>query len=113
MHHYSNTADVVTAKAGQIASNTSSDFHNLIADVEDLVKQTATLTGEDLVRAKARLNTRLADAKESAMKMSDDIARRARSSAAATNHYVHDQPWKVIGAGAFVGLLLGVALARR
>jgi ElaB/YqjD/DUF883 family membrane-anchored ribosome-binding protein len=113
MHHHTNTAEAVTAKVNQIASNTSFELHNFIADVEDLVKQTAVLTGEDLVRAKAKLSARLADAKESVMEVSDQIASRARSSAAATNHYVHDQPWKAIGAGAAVGLLVGFALARR
>ncbi len=113
MHHHTNTAEVVTAKVNQIASNTSSELHNFITDVEDLVKQTATLTGEDLARAKAKLTARLADAKESVIEMSDGISKRARSSAAATNHYVHDQPWKAIGAGTAVGLLVGFALARR
>ena len=113
MHNYTNTAEVVSAKANQVASNASSEFQNFIADVEDLVKQTTTLTGEELLRAKAKLTTRLADAKESVVGMSDEIAKRARSSAAATNHYVHDQPWKAIGAGAALGLLVGFALARR
>lgn len=113
MHTQSNTAETVAAKANQVASNASIEFQNFIADVEDLVKETTTLTGEDLNRAKAKLSARLADAKESVMEMSDEIAKRARSGATATNNYVHEQPWKAIGAGAAVGLLIGFALARR
>ncbi len=113
MYNHLNTAEALTAKAGQIASNTSSDFHSFIADVEDLVKQTTTLTGEELARAKAKLSARLTEAKESVMTMRDETAKHAKSTFAATNHYVHDQPWKAIGASALFGLLLGVVLARR
>jgi len=94
-------------------SNASTEFHNFISDVEDLVKETTTLTGEDLSRAKARLSARLTEAKASAMDMGNDIAKRAKKSAAATDEFVHEQPWKSIGAGAAIGLIIGFALARR
>lgn len=113
MYNHLNTAETATAKSGQIASNTSSDFHNFIAEVEDLVKQATTLTGEELSRAKTKLSARLTEAKDSVMTMRDETAKHARSTFTATNHYVHDQPWKAIGASTFVGLLVGVLLARR
>lgn len=113
MSVYPDTARIVAAKAGKVAENASSDFHDFIADVEDLVKQTTTLTGEDLARAKVKLSARLAEAKESVVDMGGDIARRARNGAKATDDYVHEQPWKAIGAGAAIGLLIGFALARR
>ncbi len=113
MHTNSNTPEIIAAKVGHVASNASSEFHNFIADIEDLVKETTTLTGEDLNRAKARLSARFAEAKDSVAEMSGEIAKRVRSGAAATDQYVHEQPWKAIGAGAAVGLLIGFALARR
>ncbi|MGH8107310.1 MAG: DUF883 family protein [Arenimonas sp.] len=97
---------------GAVAS-ASSEFKNFVADVEDLVKETTTLTGEDLARAKARLSERLAAAKQSAIEMGSDIAERAKKGATATNDYVHEQPWKAIGAGAAIGLVVGFLLARR
>jgi len=113
MSIHSNTAETVAAKANQVAANASSEFQNFIADVEDLVKETTTLTGEDLTRAKAKLSARLADAKDSVVEMGGEIAQRARKGAKATDDYVHEQPWKAIGAGAAIGLLVGFALARR
>jgi ElaB/YqjD/DUF883 family membrane-anchored ribosome-binding protein len=109
----SNTMGTVASKAGKVAENASSEFQNFIADVEDLVKETTTLTGEDLTRAKAKLSARLAEAKDSVVEMGGEIAQRARNGAKATDDYVHEQPWKAIGAGAAVGLLIGFALARR
>lgn len=94
-------------------SNLTREFHNFVADIEDLIKATANLTGDDLNRAKAKLNQRIAAAKGSVEDMSETIAKRARKTAESTNTYVHEQPWTAIGASAAVGLLLGYLLARR
>ncbi len=103
----------ISNKAEAVMDNASSELHNFIADIEDLVKETTTLTGEDLNKAKVKLSARLAEAKESAAEMGGMISKRARQSAVSTNEYVHEQPWKAIGAGAAAGLIIGFALARR
>jgi ElaB/YqjD/DUF883 family membrane-anchored ribosome-binding protein len=89
------------------------EFQHFVADIEDLIKATTSLTGEDLQRAKAKLNQRIHAAKESATEMSETVMNRARKTAESTNNYVHEQPWNAIGASAAVGLLLGYLLARR
>lgn len=106
-------AAVAADKAESLLSDASSEFQNFIADVEDLVKETSTLTGEDLKRAKAKLSARLESARSSAGEMGSAIAKRSRQAAHVTNDYVHEQPWKAIGTGAVVGLLVGFILARR
>ena len=99
--------------AGRLGAGVSDEFHNFIADVEDLVKDTTSMTGEDLARAKEKLSSRLESAKQSLGQFGTDVADKARKTADVTNTYVHEQPWKAIGIGATVGLLLGFALARR
>lgn len=94
-------------------SGVSREVHNFLEDIEDLVKETTSLTGDELARAKAKLSERVAAAKQSVEEFGSDVAKRARKGAAATNDYVHDQPWKAIGAGAAVAFLLGFVLARR
>lgn len=94
-------------------SAVASEVAHLITDIEDLVKQATSLTGEELTAAKAKLAERLAAARASMTQMGDSVATQARTTAAATNEYVHEQPWKAIGVGATLGLLLGFALARR
>jgi len=94
-------------------SGVSREFHNFIADVEDLVKATTNLTGEDLSKAKAKLTERVEAAKESVAEMGESIAHRVGQGATITNKYVHEKPWGAIGASAAVGLLLGYLLARR
>ncbi len=94
-------------------SGIAREFHNFVADIEDLLKATTTLTGDDLQKAKAKLNERIAAAKESATEIGESVINRARKTAEHTNAYVHEQPWSAIGASAAVGLLLGYLLARR
>jgi len=95
------------------ASGASGEFHNFIADIEDLITSMTPLTGEDLARAKARLSERVSAAKESISDVSEEVAHRARKTARDTNHYVHENPWQAIGIGAALGLLIGVLVARR
>jgi ElaB/YqjD/DUF883 family membrane-anchored ribosome-binding protein len=91
----------------------SREFQNFLADIEDLIKQTASVTGEDLTLAKAKLSERVAAAKQSVNHMATGINEKARQGAGVTNDYVHAKPWQTIGAAAVIGLLLGFALGRR
>lgn len=91
----------------------STEFHNFVADIEDLIKEAGTLTGDELNLAKAKLNSRLSAAKESVESLGGEVAEQARHGASAADDYVHHQPWQAIGAGAAVGLLVGFLLARQ
>jgi ElaB/YqjD/DUF883 family membrane-anchored ribosome-binding protein len=99
--------------AEAVLSGVAREFYNFLADVEDLVKAATSLTGDDLARAKAKLGERVALAKASVEQMGGAFAQQARKAATVTNDYVHEQPWQMIGAGAALGFLLGVVLARR
>ncbi len=94
-------------------SGVSREFQNFLADIEDLIKETTSLTGEELTHARARLNARVATAKASIEGMGDNIVQRAKQSATVTNEYVHEQPWKALGASTAIAFLLGIAIARR
>ena len=107
------TSETARAAANSGRQNLSREFHDLVADIEDLVKQTASLSGEELNLARARLAELIASAKTSAEDMGSAVAQRARRSAAATNEYVHEQPWKAVGVAAALGLALGVLIGRR
>ncbi len=91
----------------------SREFQNFLADVESLLKETAAIGGDELVLARAKIQHRLQEAKESVVHLNGEIASGASRMAASANHEVHEEPWKAIGAGAAVGLLLGLLFARR
>ena len=94
-------------------SGIANEYHSLLADIEDLIKSTTSLTGEDLVHAKEVINARILAAKKSVEEVGSAIADKAKKSAAATNSYVHENPWQSIGIGAALGLIVGVVVARR
>jgi ElaB/YqjD/DUF883 family membrane-anchored ribosome-binding protein len=90
-------------------SGVSREFQSFLADIEDLIKETTSLTGEELAHARARLNARVATAKASVEGMGDNIVQRAKQSATVTNEYVHEQPWKALGASTAIAFLLAIA----
>lgn len=94
-------------------SSVSREFHNFLADIEDLIKETTSLTGDDLARARVKLNARIASAKASAENMGETVVQRARQTANVTNAYVHEKPWKAVGASAAIAFLFGLVIARR
>lgn len=102
----SKSSEVVQEKSSEIAR----DFRNFVNDVEDLIKTTANLSGDDLAKAKAKLNERISVAKKSVEEFSDTIAERASKTATSANNYVHEKPWPVIGAGVALGFLAGYLL---
>lgn len=106
-------ASPASAKATPGQPDLSGELNNFIKDIEQLIKEATSLTGEELTQVKARLYARVAEAQESVAELGNEIAGQARKGAAATNDYVHHQPWQAVGAGAVVGLLVGYMLARR
>jgi ElaB/YqjD/DUF883 family membrane-anchored ribosome-binding protein len=116
MHNSDNTS--------KINASISQEFHDFLADIETLLKESAVLTGEELSVAKAKIQEKVASAKAAVMKVSDSVASSASkvsdslaSSACkvaeTTNQKVHAEPWMAVGAGAVVGLVLGLLFARR
>ena len=88
----------------------AADIRILVSDVEELLKATASQTGERVVAARARLQSALIDAKET-------VAMNTRQAAQATDRYVHENPWKSVGitasVSAGIGLLAGLLIGRR
>jgi|GEM_PF-655114 len=93
--------------------NVGQDFRTFLLDIEDLVKDIATLTGDDLTQARSKLSARINAAKTSAEAVGESITERAKQTAASTNHYLHEKPWTVLGASAAIAFVLGLLSARR
>ncbi|CAB3781669.1 DUF883 family protein [Pararobbsia alpina] len=88
------------------------DLHTLVDDTEELLRLTASASGEQLDVLRTRLRNQLDDAKASLADAS--VTARAKYQVAADNadQYVHDKPWQAVGIGVGVGILLGVVAAR-
>jgi ElaB/YqjD/DUF883 family membrane-anchored ribosome-binding protein len=89
------------------------DLKTVLTDVEALLKQAASSTGQQAVELRERAaenlhraSLRLSEARVAASEKSRAAARRA-------DGWVHENPWAAVGAAAGVGFLLGMLVSRR
>jgi ElaB/YqjD/DUF883 family membrane-anchored ribosome-binding protein len=90
-----------------------SDLKHSIQDAEQWLRSASAAGSNDLDMVKARFEDALRTAKKDLSKLEDNMLARGKMAAQATNVYVHDNPWKMIGAGAALGLALGWLIGRK
>jgi ElaB/YqjD/DUF883 family membrane-anchored ribosome-binding protein len=90
-----------------------SQLSKFFDDVEELLRRVSTMEDADISRLRGRVESSIEHAKE----VTSDGVHRAvdstRKAALATDDYVRSNPWKVIGATAAVGILIGALLRRK
>jgi len=89
------------------------DMRVVIADAEDLLRATANQAGEKIAVARERIQDSLHQAKVKLAEAEALVRERATQAARYTDEYVHENPWRAIGAAAGIGLLLGLLISRR
>jgi ElaB/YqjD/DUF883 family membrane-anchored ribosome-binding protein len=89
------------------------DLNAVIMDAEELLKATASQTGERIAEVRARTTESLRLAKMRLAVAQDAALLKARAAAKATDVYVHENPWKAAGIAAAVGVLVGALISRR
>ena len=88
------------------------DLRVLAADTQELLKLTASATGEQLDVLRGRLNERLLQLKSRAASAQDATRVKSKQAASTADDYVRENPWQSIGIGVAAGLVLGAILAR-
>lgn len=78
------------------------DMHTVVVDAEELLKATASQTGERIEKVRARAAESLRAARE-----------RMAAAGNGVNEQVYEHPWAAAGIAAGVGLLLGLLIGRR
>jgi len=89
------------------------DFKTIISDTEELLKVTASQTGERVAAARTRMQETLENSRDRLSELQGDVTERARAAAHATDQLMHDNPWRAAGIAAAVGFLLGLLVHRR
>ena len=89
------------------------DLREVASDAEELMNLTASQAGERIADVRARLGQRLGTLRAQLSDLEADMLERGKEVARATDDYVHDNPWKAIGATAGVAFLLGLLIGRR
>jgi len=89
------------------------DLRLVIADTEELLRVTAGQAGEQAKELRGRMQVRLDQAKASLTHLQDVAVTRAKAAGHAADEYVHENPWRAIGAAAGIGLIAGLLIGRR
>jgi len=89
------------------------DLKGVIADADDLLNDLAHSTTEEFAAARTKIEGKLSGARSRLADARSAVTDKARVAADATQEYVTENPWKVVGVAAAAGLLIGVLLSRR
>ncbi len=86
------------------------DLNAVVAETEQLLRDTAAVSGEKAAHWRAGVEQNLKAAKEKIVQIEHTVADKAKAGAQATDAYVHEKPWQAIGITAGVGVLVGLAV---
>lgn len=89
------------------------DLKQVIADAEELLQATAHQSEGKVAELRVRMNENLRVARNKLADAEAAIKAKTREVARATDDYVHENPWKAIGVGAGIGLVVGLLIGRR
>ena len=90
-----------------------SDLRLVVGDAEELLRLTASQTGEGVAEIRSRVQATLTQAKANLLHAQETAIARARAAGHVADDYVHENPWRTIGVAAGVGLLLGMLIRPR
>lgn len=91
----------------------AADLRVVIADAEELLRATASQAGEKVAAARVKIQESLDVAKGKLSRVSEVGVDKAKEAARATDDFVHEHPWKAVGVGAALGVILGMLISRR
>lgn len=89
------------------------DLKTVVGDAEDLLKATASQSGEHISRIRARAEESLRIARERIKEVTSSAEAQARAAAREVDAQVHEHPWTAVGVAAGIGLVLGILLGRK
>lgn len=87
------------------------DLKTVLQDAEAWLRHGGSLTGEQLEAAKAKFESAITTAKEGLVNL--EVVEKSKAAAKATDVYVKENPWKAVGVGAAVGVVLGLLINTR
>lgn len=100
-----------------MADNTTStlldESQDILQKTEKLLSDAVNATGKEAEALQARIIAGLREAKQRLGDAEQIAVDKAKAAAKVTDAYVHENPWKAIGIGTAVGVVIGMLIARR
>lgn len=103
----------MTEQMNQPKDKLVADIKLVIADAEKLLAEAASQTGECITDLRERMQDNLRNARHRLCELEDVMVVNTREAVKATDHYVHENPWRAVGVAAGVGLVIGLLICRR
>lgn len=89
------------------------DLHTVVADTEELIKATASQTGERVEKVRVRAEESLRAARLRLAETGAAMGDNAREAAYQVDDQMHRHPWTSAGIAAGAGFVLGLLIGRR
>lgn len=86
----------------------ASDFRGLVDDAEELLKSTASYSGEGFAAVREKFTEKLADVKQKMSQAQSYASDGYKQAVTATDEYVQENPWRAVGIAAVAGLVAGL-----
>jgi len=90
-----------------------SDLQSVVSDSEEGLWHDADSSGETLAAAREKFRGRVEDVREQLAQMGKAARGRAAYTADTVGEYAREHPWKMVGAIAATGLVVGLLMNRR
>jgi ElaB/YqjD/DUF883 family membrane-anchored ribosome-binding protein len=87
------------------------DFNRVVSDTESLLRAMASVPGEKASALRATVEDNLNAAKRRVRDIQGAAFEKGTAAVRATDEYVHENPWTLIGVAAAVGLIVGLVIA--
>jgi ElaB/YqjD/DUF883 family membrane-anchored ribosome-binding protein len=88
------------------------DLETIVDDAEELLKATASQTGERIEKVRARAQESLRTARQRLNEARVAVDENVRATAGSVDDQVHDHPYAAAGIAAGIGLLVGLLIGR-
>ncbi|MHA3739118.1 DUF883 family protein [Pseudomonas sp. Eth.TT006] len=99
----------VQAAADQIKDQAFSELQQLIEESDKLLKNSASLVGEEAETLRGQVAQKLQQALDSV----SSVRERTKPAVEATETYIGGHPWQTVAISAGFGLVVGLLLGRR
>jgi ElaB/YqjD/DUF883 family membrane-anchored ribosome-binding protein len=100
-------------KLQQTRDQLTDNLQAMLDDGEALLKEAATVSGDNAKAARAKLTKKLNTVRTALAEASKPLMDMTREVTAAGDHYVRDYPWRAVGVAAAAGVVVGLLAARR
>ncbi|MBL6751348.1 MAG: DUF883 domain-containing protein [Nevskia sp.] len=95
-------------QTGENPDKMKADLRTLIADAEELMRATASLSGEGVRAVREKVAASLKSARATLDEAREKAVVQAKAAAQATDAFVRERPWQAVGVALLIGVVIGL-----